>query len=792
MWGVSCKPHVVGCIFERNSASFRGGAAFFGRNSNPLIEDSIFRCNHATQGGAIALERTLPITIQNCRFENNRGLQPYFEFGSATSRGGAIFSHSSEPLTIKHCVFRGNVSEQGGAVCATLSRGLQIHDSVFEFNAATSAGSGQQPSGQYSGYGGAVSIFRWITDLDVDLEIKRCAFVANQARYGGSAIHDSTQTSSCQSSVRITDSTITGNFLSSMQSTLPERPPTIIDNSAISSYADGNGMNLRIHNSIVWGNGQNGTELEQIRNVDPNGVTTVTYSCIQGLDQFVDPTNIGDDPLLIADGYHLSANSPCRGMGSADDPNRVDIDGESRPVSAQDIGVDQFVDVDQDELGDWWERKYAGDLSIDPDDDADANGLNALAEHAAERNPLLPPRILTVAATPEKARMGDYPTIQAAIDAAHPREGDTIVLRPGMYAGQGNQYLYTNGKAIELRSEAGPTSCTITPEPGFPAIKVGPGAPITIRGITFNGFDNGIVFRIDRLPHDAGLGSGISVYAGELRLIDCRFTSGLNAQAIRLMRDSRLNAKRCRFERLSFGIFADYLTEAVIQNCTFSEFKKIPGVRMFPHIIANWQDVRLQFENCTFNIDDTIVRTITSGSITTLNYKNCVFADRGSVVFGSAEYCVMPGYTKVIADPNLIGPGMIDAIPQLVDPNNGDLRLAAGSPGIDAGDPNTEINDQPLDFVGHYRIVDGDGNGEARIDMGAFEFDSTAPGDLNCDGAIDTRDINPFVLALIAPSTYAAKYPTCHRILADVNNSGRVDASDISPFITCLVNAGCP
>jgi len=45
---------------------------------------------------------------------------------------------------------------------------------------------------------------------------------------------------------------------------------------------------------------------------------------------------------------------------------------------------------------------------------------------------------------------GDYPTIQAAIDAA--TDGDVVVLQPGIYSGPGNRDIDFLGKAITVRS----------------------------------------------------------------------------------------------------------------------------------------------------------------------------------------------------------------------------------------------------------------------------------------------------------------------------------------------------
>jgi hypothetical protein len=60
------------------------------------------------------------------------------------------------------------------------------------------------------------------------------------------------------------------------------------------------------------------------------------------------------------------------------------------------------------------------------------------------------------------------------------------------------------------------------------------------------------------------------------------------------------------------------------------------------------------------------------------------------------------------------------------------------------------------------------------------------PGDLNCDGAVNTFDIDPFVLALTSPISYAELFPDCSYLLADINDDGYVNAFDIDPFVLVL------
>jgi predicted outer membrane repeat protein len=76
------------------------------------------------------------------------------------------------------------------------------------------------------------------------------------------------------------------------------------------------------------------------------------------------------------------------------------------------------------------------------------------------------------------------------------------------------------------------------------------------------------------------------------------------------------------------------------------------------------------------------------------------------------------------------GSGNIFSDPKFVDSLGGNLRLSSGSPCVDAG--NNYIDYDPLapgfqiltntDLDGNWRIVDGNGDGTPRVDMGAYEF----------------------------------------------------------------------
>ena len=64
-------------------------------------------------------------------------------------------------------------------------------------------------------------------------------------------------------------------------------------------------------------------------------------------------------------------------------------------------------------------------------------------------------------------------------------------------------------------------------------------------------------------------------------------------------------------------------------------------------------------------------------------------------------------------------------------------------------------------------------------------------GDLDCDGDVDSFDIDPFVLAVTDPIAYGQQFPDCDYLLGDLDCDGDVDAFDIDPFVVCLTTGVC-
>ena len=70
-------------------------------------------------------------------------------------------------------------------------------------------------------------------------------------------------------------------------------------------------------------------------------------------------------------------------------------------------------------------------------------------------------------------------------------------------------------------------------------------------------------------------------------------------------------------------------------------------------------------------------------------------------------------------------------------------------------------------------------------------FIATEPGgDVNCDGSVNSLDIDAFVLVVTGTPPdypgYYAQHPDCNHILADCNEDGSINSLDIDPFVEAL------
>jgi hypothetical protein len=170
-------------------------------------------------------------------------------------------------------------------------------------------------------------------------------------------------------------------------------------------------------------------------------------------------------------------------------------------------------------------------------------------------------------------------------------------------------------------------------------------------------------------------------------------------------------------------------SSATLTDCTFTNNNNTGyyGGAMY---IA-WSSATLT--GCTFSGNVAVAGSAIGNHQSSLAIRNCILWDVTSAgeISGGATIAYSDirggwsGTGNINANPAFVrassaGP---DGIVGTADDDNGDLRLMSGSPCIDAGS-NSYVS-TPTDIAGNPRVVDGNGDGTATVDMGAYEFQTT-------------------------------------------------------------------
>ncbi len=201
------------------------------------------------------------------------------------------------------------------------------------------------------------------------------------------------------------------------------------------------------------------------------------------------------------------------------------------------------------------------------------------------------------------------------------------------------------------------------------------------------------------------------------------------------------------------GMYNSYDSSPILTNCTFSGNSASYGGGMVNHALSSPTLVNCSFFNnsaesgggmCNISSSPTLVNCSFSGNSAgrkggamfngysvylwisspfSPTITNCIFwgnaAPANSEIYNSTEN--VPTITYSDIQGGYPGEGNIDADPLFIHQAEGYLHLKAGSPCIDAGD-NAAPGVPALDFEGNPRVMDGDLDGAAAVDMGVDEF----------------------------------------------------------------------
>jgi hypothetical protein len=340
----------------------------------------------------------------------------------------------------------------------------------------------------------------------------------------------------------------------------------------------------------------------------------------------------------------------------------------------------------------------------------------------------------------------DYTTIQAAVNASV--DTDVIIIQPGMYTGTGNRDIDFLGKAITVRStdpqDPNIVSDTVIDSQGTSSdwhrafrFHTNEDANSVVGGLVLTGgytdYGGAINCEVNCSPTIRNCiirgntvtqeGGGIDCTTSKAVIINCLIEdniSGYYAGGINCCESSDLTIIGCTIRNNSAendgGGIQFCVSSGQVINCSISNNVGLEGGGI-------WVRGAVHISNCTI-VNNTATRSGGYGGALALDYDsatvtNCILWDNIPNEVYTWSHTPSVSYSDVKGGWSGAGGNNIDSDPNFVDPIAGDYRLASGSRCIDVGD-NGAVT-EPNDVDGLIRVADGNCDGTATVDMGAYE-----------------------------------------------------------------------
>jgi hypothetical protein len=768
--GIGCffssSPVVSECILTDNWAR-SGGGLYASDRSSPSVEGCTFSANHAWHGAGVYCAGTdSSLWMYDCSLSNN----------GAADNGGAIYLWRAGG-TVADCDIRDNTAHTGAGVYCSVSD-VNIVRCTLVRNAAYGVGGAICCSSDYG---------PWWPQSGKSPVISNCMLFANSAALGG-GLYATTAAPSIQGSTFTGNSALGGSAIYSYASEILTRNCILWGEEGMTSsliylgpvvpsvgFPRVDPSTLRVGFSNIQGWTAN-------IHVEPRS----TVNLLVG--------NINQAPLLTADG-HLRLGSACINAGhpTADYNDQTDIDGEIRVADGRvDMGADEYIDADFDGLPDFWELRYFGDVnSGDPNADPDQDGYPTLIEYELSSDPTEHGKTYCVDSNrPHDGGDGlswatAKRTIQAAINTAG--NTDRVVVAEGTYTGWGNRDLDLCGKWITVRCKnpADPNTVAATiimcggtsiyPHRGF-IFHRNEGSNSIVEGFTIiNGCarQGGAISCYNSSPviRNCNISDSNATYGGAIDcnqsspvIVDCNISGNRALETgggIHCCNNSGPIISRCAIRHNSAGFQGGGIgapsipqNQCQVINCVItanSATSSGGGMAQCRGMISGCiiSGNRAAEGGGLFNCIGAITNCTIVGNTTQALYRcrrnitNCIIWDNRPAFDDCVPYnCIEgtgDGLGCIRSDPCFVAPGFWDANGTTSHAGDdfwvdGDYRLRAESPCIDAGDSNRlPVDSADLDDDGNItEVMPLDLDGKARrtgraVDIGPYEFPNTRP-----------------------------------------------------------------